>query len=208
MTFMARLNKSLNHISAEERREREAIYKNVDHVCQTVKKVVRSRKEEQADPAAPLRVELILFCPFQCAFHVAKGDLRQGLLGRFLRTDTATVRNRFWREEKLIGEELAQSGIRASRWKFGEAWFADEDGYPCGHYALLPESKVQFTEYAVDLHEPYTIEVVINDGLGTPRREYKYYQNHQEIKLPEREETACLMMRITYDENYIQRPTG
>ena len=124
MNFRDKINNALQNAADEDadrlKRQQEALQKEVDGVCDWVRRRIEGKALHHTNPNIPFKANLYFVCSLGDAYITQKEE-RIGTSAKATRVKQLTLSQDFLTQEKLIREQLKSDGITVGKGEFYSA---------------------------------------------------------------------------------------
>lgn len=124
MNFRDKINNALQNAVDEDadrlKRKQEALQKEVDGVCDWVRRRIEGKALRHTNPNIPFKANLYFVCSLGDAYITQKEE-RIGTSAKATRVKQLTLSQDFLTQEKLIREQLKSDGITVGKGEFYSA---------------------------------------------------------------------------------------
>ena len=124
MNFRDKINNVLQNAADEDadrlKRKQEALQKEVDGVCDWVRRRIEAKASRHTNPNIPFKANLYFVCSLGDAYITQEVE-RIGTSAKATRVNQLTLSQDFLTQEKLIREQLKSDGITVGKGEFYSA---------------------------------------------------------------------------------------
>lgn len=208
MNFRDKINNALQNAADEDadrlKRKQEALQKEVDGVCDWVRRRIEAKASRHTNRNIPFKVNLYFVCDFPYTY-IEQGEERLGRGEHATHVRQLTLSQDFLIREKLIREQLKSDGIIVGKGEFYAACLDYGDNVTprplySGSYArafcVYEASEIRnATRINIDPYKPITITsrygLFANEWIITYSQGVNSFKQNNNLSL-------CLIMPISF----------